>query len=84
MAFLSAHEGNFLYCAGPFEIMMEKKSDELLQKIDEVNQELGNLSADFSTFEEKLLYLKKMQSINARWEKLNKEFDRISKLRFDK
>lgn len=84
VAFLSKYEDNFLCLDNPFDMMLNVKLDELMRQIHSVNQESGELNTSFETMEDKLQYLSEIQKINSRWQKLDKEYDRLSKLRFGK
>lgn len=80
--FLSKYEDNFLYLDKPFDIMIGKKMDAIMDAMDKVNHEHRKLNHAPATFDEKFAYLSKMNKNNAEWIKLNNEYERLSKLRF--
>lgn len=80
--FLSKYEDNFLYLDKPFDIMIKHKMDAVMEAIDNVNHEHEKLNCSPITTDEKLAYMLQIHEINARWMKLNNEYERLTKLRF--
>lgn len=80
--FLSKHENQFLYLDSPFSILIDKKIDDILQQIHNVNEEQGQLIAAAETAEDRWIILSALKKAHKKWKRLNAEYDKLSKLRF--
>lgn len=79
--FLNQYEGMFRMIDSPFNIMIDKKMDAVMDKISQTNKKSRSLTEDSqgTISYDTLLEIRKNHE---QWNKLNKEYDRLSKLRF--
>lgn len=79
--FLNKYEGMFHMKDSPFNIMIDKKMDVVMAKISQTNKKSRSLTEDSqgTISYDTLLEIRKNHE---QWNKLNKEYDRLSKLRF--
>lgn len=84
--FLEKYENMFRMLDSPFNLLISVKMDSVMHEIDEVNNNFHLMNMQYSQSEEKddISYLVKTIDNHRKWNKLNKEYDRLSELRFGK
>jgi hypothetical protein len=80
--FLEKHEKNYRFIDSPYNIMLDKKMNDVMKKLD-INLERSKAAnAAYEQSKGEIKYLVASKKLNSEWINLNKEYDRLSKLRF--
>ena len=84
--FLEKYENMFRILDSPFNLLISVKMDSVMHEIEKVNNNFHLLNMQYSQSEEKdnIAYMVKTVENHKKWNKLNKEYDRLSELRFGK
>lgn len=82
--FLQSHEDNFRYIISPYDIILGQQINDILEKIDENIKYGKTLIEEYDKTNDVVKCLTETQKNHAEWERLNKEYDRLEKLRFTK
>lgn len=82
--FLSKYENNFRMIDTPFDIMVDKKMDSIMDEIDKVNKNGKQLTCEFETLKDRISSAIKIMENSEKWQRLNKEYEKFHKLRFGK
>lgn len=84
--FLEKYENMFRMLDSPFNILVSLKMDSVMHEIEEVNNNFHLINMEYNQAEEKdnIAYLVKTVENHKKWDKLNKDYDRLSELRFGK
>ena len=82
--FLNKYEGMFRMIDTPFNIMVGEKMNFIMNAIDKSNNRAKVLNENFKTSEDKIACMIEITKNHEEWSKLNKEYDKLSDLRFGK
>ena len=82
--FLGKYENNFRMIDTPFDIMVDKKMDSIMDEIDKVNKNGKQLTCEFETLTDRISSAIKIMENQEEWQRLNKEYEKLYKLRFGK
>ena len=81
-SFIKKHENNFRYIESPFDIMIDGKMDDIMKKIDKNLDGAKKLRGEYEQTNDGLKYMIESKKNHEKWQRLDKEYDRLSKLRF--
>ena len=82
VSFLQKNETNFRYIDSPYNIILDIKIDAVLKKIDRNLERSEALSKEYESTKDGIKYLIESKKKNEEWFRLNKEYERLEKLRF--
>ncbi len=80
--FLNKYEGMFRMIDTPFDIMVGEKMNLIMDAIDKCNNRVQVLNENFKTSEDKIDCMIEITKNHEEWNKLNKEYEKLSVLRF--
>jgi hypothetical protein len=80
--FLQKYESNFMYIDSPYDIILSIQMDNVSKLLDENLKYGKQLNEEYERTKDGLTYLVASKKNNDEWQKLDKEYDRLSKLRF--
>jgi len=81
-SFLQKNEKNFRYIDSPYNIILDKKMDAVMKKIDENLEHSKVLSGEYERTKDPVKYIIENKKNLKKWMQLNKEYDRLEKTRF--
>jgi len=83
-SFLQKHENNFRLIDSPYNHILDQKIDAVIKKIDENLERSKALSKEYESTKDGFKYIIEIKKNNEKWMQLNKEYDRLEKMRFSK
>ena len=81
-SFLQKHEKDFRYIDSPYDIIIGQKMDAVMKKIDENLKHSMALSEEYERTKDAVKYLTESKKKHEDWSRLDKEYDRLEKMRF--
>lgn len=84
VSFLQKNERNFRFIDSPYTLLLEQKMDAVMKKIDKNLERSEALSKEYENTKDGFKYLIESKKKNEEWFRLNKEYDRLEKMRFPK
>lgn len=82
VSFLRKYEKNFRYITSPYDSILDQKLDVIMKKIDKNLEHSMAISEEYNKTKDGFKYLTESKKKNDEWYKLNKEYERLEKLRF--
>ncbi len=82
VSFLQKHDKDFRYIDSPYDIIIDQKMDAVMKKIDENLERSKALSEEYKRTKDGIKYFVESKKKNDEWYRLNKEYDRLEKMRF--
>jgi len=82
VSFLQKYENNFRLIDSPYSHILDQKLDTVLKKIDKNLEHSTAISEEYNRTKDGHKYLVESMKKNNEWDKLNKEYDRLEKMRF--
>lgn len=71
-----------MYIDSPYDIMLDAQMNKVMRLIDENLEKGKKFSEEYEKTKDGLTYVTKCKKNNEEWQKLDKEYDRLSKLKF--
>lgn len=82
VSFLQKNEKSFKYIDSPYNIILDVKMDVVMKKMDENLERSEALSKEYKSTKDGIKYLIESKEKNEEWFRLNKEYNRLEKMRF--
>lgn len=82
VSFIQKHEKDFRYIVSPYDSILDQKMDAILKKIDKNLEHSTALNEEYNRTKDGFKYLVESKKKNDEWYELNKEYDRLEKIRF--
>lgn len=82
VSFLQKYENNFRLIDSPYIYILDQQMDAVMKKIDKNLECSIAIREEYNKTKDGIKYLVESKKKNGEWDRLNKEYDRLEKMRF--